>query len=320
MSTGSDPLTVRTLARPPGARLATVATVNDVHFGETRCGYIAGLDLGPVLAVGSDEVPYPLVMNTAAIEEIMTLAPDAGAVVVKGDLTAAGTPQEYAEFHRVVRPPLRRPADRDPGQPRQPACGVRTTRPAAMPGGRARRGDPGGPRHLPARPHRAVKSTPTRPSGWTSWPPGLIGRSWCSVIIRRPSTIAGWRPYSGRVPWPGVAFPPPRLPAWWLWCSAGRRWLATSPATPTGTNDAISAPQGLSRGSRWRASRTFPGAGPSTGCSRAPSCRSTGVSSRPDAVAWSERCRALYAGLYPDYAWGALQDRCFQIPLREPGG
>ena len=42
-------VTVRTLRRPPGDRLATVATVNDLHFGETRCGVIAGVDLGPVL-------------------------------------------------------------------------------------------------------------------------------------------------------------------------------------------------------------------------------------------------------------------------------
>ena len=38
----------RTLPRPGGARLATVATVNDVHFGETECGVIEGLEIGPV--------------------------------------------------------------------------------------------------------------------------------------------------------------------------------------------------------------------------------------------------------------------------------
>src|SRR3954453_13042177 len=34
------PASVRTLASPPGAPLATIATVNDVHFGETVCGMI----------------------------------------------------------------------------------------------------------------------------------------------------------------------------------------------------------------------------------------------------------------------------------------
>src|SRR5205823_1424220 len=33
-----DGASFRTLPRPPGERLATVATVNDVHFGETECG------------------------------------------------------------------------------------------------------------------------------------------------------------------------------------------------------------------------------------------------------------------------------------------
>ena len=32
--------TLRTLRRPPGELLARVATVNDVHFGETECGRI----------------------------------------------------------------------------------------------------------------------------------------------------------------------------------------------------------------------------------------------------------------------------------------
>jgi hypothetical protein len=36
-----------------------------------------------------------------------------------------------------------------------------------------------------------------------------------------------------------------------------------------------------------------------------------------DAIEWSERCRSLYAGLYPLYAMGAVEDRCFEIPLRD---
>ena len=34
----------------PGELLATFATVNDVHFGETECGVIDGSDLGPTFA------------------------------------------------------------------------------------------------------------------------------------------------------------------------------------------------------------------------------------------------------------------------------
>ena len=45
------PAEVTTLARPRGRLLATIATVNDVHFGETECGLTgdAASELGPVL-------------------------------------------------------------------------------------------------------------------------------------------------------------------------------------------------------------------------------------------------------------------------------
>jgi 3',5'-cyclic-AMP phosphodiesterase len=86
---------VRTLRRP-GERLATFATVNDVHFGETECGVIEGLDIGPILSAGEGEPPYPEMMNRSAIEEIKALDPDA--VVAKGDLTTHGTREEYEQF------------------------------------------------------------------------------------------------------------------------------------------------------------------------------------------------------------------------------
>jgi len=94
-----DGLAVCTLDRPPGEFLCTVATANDVHFGEERCGIIGGVDAGPVLSAEPGEPPYPEVMNGAAVAEIAELDP--AAVVVKGDLTDAGTPEQYARFVEV---------------------------------------------------------------------------------------------------------------------------------------------------------------------------------------------------------------------------
>jgi Icc protein len=91
-----DGVAVRTLPRPPGERLATIATVNDVHFGETVCGVMAGIDLGPPLEAEPDEPPYPETMNRAAAAEIAAVEPDA--VVVKGDLTSTGAAEEFAAF------------------------------------------------------------------------------------------------------------------------------------------------------------------------------------------------------------------------------
>jgi hypothetical protein len=36
--------------------------------------------------------------------------------------------------------------------------------------------------------------------------------------------------------------------------------------------------------------------------------------STPDALAWSEQTRNMYAGTYADYALGSLADRCFAMP------
>lgn len=96
-----DGFTLRTLPER-GELLATFATVNDVHFGETVCGLIDGSDVGPVFSVGPDEEPFPEVMNRAAVREIAALDP--AAVVVKGDLTSNGTQEEYDAFRAVYEP------------------------------------------------------------------------------------------------------------------------------------------------------------------------------------------------------------------------
>jgi predicted phosphodiesterase len=88
---------VRTLPRR-GELLARVATVNDVHFGETVCGHIDGIDW-PTFSVEPGEPPYPETMNAAAVAEISDVRPDA--VVVKGDLTSNGTRAEYDRFLEV---------------------------------------------------------------------------------------------------------------------------------------------------------------------------------------------------------------------------
>lgn len=91
------PATFTTLPAPGGRRVATIATVNDVHFGEVECGLLGTPDeIGPVFRADEGAPPYPEVMNRSAIDEIGALDPDA--VVVKGDLTDRGTEEEYAAF------------------------------------------------------------------------------------------------------------------------------------------------------------------------------------------------------------------------------
>jgi Icc protein len=97
-----DGFSFRTLARPDGERLATFATVNDVHFGEVECGIIDGLEMGPTFSSKPGEEPYPEIMNGGAIAEIAAIDPDA--VVVKGDLTSEGTVEEFDRFRSFYEP------------------------------------------------------------------------------------------------------------------------------------------------------------------------------------------------------------------------
>ena len=86
----------------PGPALATFATVNDVHFGEQECGLIEGSEVGPTFRTAPGEVPYPEVMNRAAIAEISAMGADH--VVVKGDLTSTGSQAEYDAFRAAYEP------------------------------------------------------------------------------------------------------------------------------------------------------------------------------------------------------------------------
>jgi 3',5'-cyclic AMP phosphodiesterase CpdA len=92
---------VRTLARPAGELLCRFGTVNDVHFGETECGRIDDHPGGPIQRALPGERPYPEVMNGAAGDEM--LAADLAAVVVKGDLSVDGRPEEWAAFEACYR-------------------------------------------------------------------------------------------------------------------------------------------------------------------------------------------------------------------------
>jgi predicted phosphodiesterase len=94
------PATFTTLREPSGKHLTTFTTVNDVHFGETVCG-LMGIEneLGPIFSVDEGDEPYPEVMNRAVIDAMLAVEP--AAVVVKGDLTDAGTEEEYAAFLRA---------------------------------------------------------------------------------------------------------------------------------------------------------------------------------------------------------------------------
>jgi 3',5'-cyclic-AMP phosphodiesterase len=94
-------VTVRTLPRPSGELRCRFATVNDVHFGETEAGRIDDHPEGPIQRAAPGEPPYPETMNRGAVVEMAAIDPVA--VIVKGDLSEDGTPEQWAAFEVCYR-------------------------------------------------------------------------------------------------------------------------------------------------------------------------------------------------------------------------
>lgn len=95
---------ITTLPRPSGELLCRLATVNDVHFGEVEAGRIDDHTDGPIQRSAPGAAPYPETMNRGAVSEIAAIDPVA--VVVKGDLSQDGQPEEWAAFEACYRSPF----------------------------------------------------------------------------------------------------------------------------------------------------------------------------------------------------------------------
>lgn len=296
--------TVRTLPRPPGSLLATVATVNDVHFGEVECGVIEGVELGPILQSEPGEDPYPETMNAAAVSEIASLGPDA--VVAKGDLTSVGSAEEYGRFldryatafgDRLLHVRGNHDAyhgempgyDQPATQHRRLAGVILAVLDTVVPG------DSGGQvmadqlewldtlgaeadrpvlvfgHHHPWKPGSAE-----RPEHYFGIRPDDSERL-VEVVARRPALVGYFAGHTHR--------------------NRVRRFEATG-AVPWVEVACVKDYPGS-----WAEYRVFEG-----GILQIHRRLSTGP-----ALGWSERCRQLYAGLYGSYALGEISDRCFPI-------
>lgn len=303
-----DGASFRTLPRPPGPLLATVATVNDVHFGEKVCGWESSMpDVGPTFSSAPGERPYPEMMNEAAVEEMAAVSPDA--VIVKGDLTAEGLDEEYAAFLRCYSVfgerlhHIRGNHDAYRGQTYAPDAPfavevpgavlavVDTTTPFSASGSL----DPEQLEWLDSVAAEASSAdTPVLVFGHHHpWAPGSRNRvetyfginpgdseALVAVAARRPS-IAGY--FAGHTHRNRV-----------------RRFADTGPMPWVEVACVKDFP------GAWAEYRIFEG----------------GVLQvfhrirRPDALAWSERTRAMFGGLYGPYAFGQIGDRCFAVPAR----
>ena len=303
-----DGFCFRTLPEP-GELLATFATVNDVHFGEEICGVIEGSDLGPTFQTGPGEAPYPEVMNRVAVAEIMAFGPDA--VVVKGDLTSSGTVEQYDAFRAVYEPafgskltvvrgnhesynrsPFARAAMQEVSLPGVVLAVVDTSI-DGMVAGTITAEQLDWLDELGARADRPVllfghhhlgdrnsKEKADRTFGINV----AASEALLEVVARRPRIRGYFAGHTHR--------------------NRVRRFASTGDVP-------------------WvevACVKDYPGAWAQYLVHEGGIVQVLHRISSPEAMAWTEQTRNMYAGLYRDYAFGQLQDRCFVIPANAASG
>lgn len=292
---------VRTLPRF-GERLATVCTVNDVHFGEVECGILDGFEGGPIYRAEPGDEPYPTLMNRCAITDVAAAEPDA--VVVKGDLTTHGTRDEYQQFLDLYQPAfgdrlhhVRGNHDSYYGEdfaaeapftvelPGVTLAVVDTALPRMASGSVSADtlawldqlgADADRPVLVFGHHHAWNPDSSVRPDGYFGLSPDS-SEQLIDVFARRPR-LAGY--FAGHTHRNRV-----------------RHFTATGP-TPWVEVAAV---------------KDFPGAWAEYRIYEAGIVQIFRRISAPEALAWSEKTRDMYGGLYESYAFGDLADRCFVV-------
>jgi len=292
-------VTFRTLPRLGGERLATVATISDVHIGETECGRYEGVNLGPPLRAEPDEPPYPETMARAAAAEIA--ARDPHALVVKGDLTGRGVEDELATFMDIFADPFGDRMHWVYGNHDVSSVSELGPRPATelvtVAGARLALLDTAVPGQTGGRVTDEQlewlddlgaddSGTPVLVFGHhpvfdhTSFTAGINSEDsdrLVELFARRPA-LAGYfaghthrnlvrrRPETGQVPWAEVG-----------------------------------------------ATKDYPGVWAEYRIHEGGVMQVVHRISSPEALSWTDRTRAMFGGLYPSYSLGALADRCFLV-------
>jgi predicted phosphodiesterase len=296
-------LMFRTLGRPSGALRARFGTVNDVHFGEVEAGRVDDHPMGPIVRVPPGAEPYPETMNRAAVAELRAAQLDA--VIVKGDLTSDAQPEEFSAFDAAYADAFGEHLHVVRGN--HDAIGGRT----------AYAGDQwielDGVAIALVDTVIPDLATGTLRAEQVDWLDAKAAASTVPVIVmgHHQQWAGGERDpfYFGLDPDASDALTDvirrrPAIVAYAAGHTHRHRVRRVADGVPTIEVGCVKDFPGT-----WAEYRVFDG----------------GIQqivhriSEPAALAWSERCRGLYAdfGLdYESYALGRLEDRCFVIPLR----
>jgi 3',5'-cyclic-AMP phosphodiesterase len=294
------PARVRTLVRPTGRLLATLATANDVHFGETECGKTgdAATDaIGPVLRSEPGQPPYPETMNEAIVDEMLALDPDV--VVVKGDLTDTGKQEEYERFLTCYRRLGARMHH------------VRGNHDAIRDPELAREGAP----YVIARDGVTLAVVDTTVPGRVGGALDAAQRGWLDDVAADtpgPVLVLAHHPVYHHDPDYGLA-PDDRMALEGLF---DRRdnvvgWLAGH----THANRVVRAGGRKVPCVEVACGKDYPGAWAEYRIHDGGYTQVVRRVAAPDARAWSERARHMIQGIYRDLVLGSIDDRCFTQPF-----
>lgn len=288
-----------------GERLATIATVNDVHFGEEVCGLVEGTDIGPVFRAEPGDDPYPEVMNRGAVAEMAAAAPDL--VLVKGDLTSNGSQAEYDAFRAVYEPAfgerLRVLRGNHESYHDAPFALDRTIE-VELPGVRVAMVD---------------TSLPGKASGGIApdqleWLDELCARSDRPVLVFGHHHV--WSPESDTRNPRYFGINPDDSEAL-VEIAARRRTFTAYFAGHTHRNRVRRF--SLSGPVPWvevASVKDYPGTWAEYRVHEGSVLQIHRRISSPDALVWTEKTRLMFDGGYAEYAFGDLSDRCFEIGAR----
>jgi 3',5'-cyclic AMP phosphodiesterase CpdA len=289
-----------------GELLCTIATVNDVHFGETEAGRYAKHQDLPTFRVGKGETPYPLVMNQAAVHDIGGRSPDL--LVAKGDLTSKGRMSEYEAFLDCYSPfgdrLMHVRGNHESYNHLEVAC------------------DPWQERKLEGvtvallDTSRDGKVNGILTGDQLDWLDELGSRSDQPVLVfgHHPAWDSESDPHSdetyGLLPdctehLAGIFRRRPTLTAYFAGHTHRNKVIHIEglEGVPFGEVSCVKDFPGS-----WAEYRVF------EGNINAVHRRIEG----DEALRWTEKTRGMYGGTYTSYASGALTDRCFEIPIRPP--
>lgn len=296
-------VTFRTLAKPPGPRLATVATISDLHIGETECGRYDGVNLGPPLTAEPGQPPYPETMARAAAAEIAACGPDV--VIAKGDLTGQGAGAELATFEAIFEGhPLHWTFGNHDVSSRSELGPRPATELVTVPGARVALLDTAVPGEVGGRVSGEQLDWLGEVAGDDTTPVLVMGHHplfdhaaftagldvddsdrLVELFAARPALVGYFAGHSHR--------------------NAVRRLPATG-AVPWAEVGATKDYPGV-----WAEYRIYDGA----------VMQVVHRISAPEALAWTDRTRSMFGGLYPSYSFGSLEDRCYYVtPVPRPAG